>query len=66
MQGCYNSATLQTLYINCHNLVTTLSQRYKVVVRLPEPSYFRMGYVIIYSGCGIVYEVCTIRVLMFL
>ena len=66
IQGCYNSARLQTPYINCHNLVSTWSQPYKVAARLLQPSYFRMGIVIIYSVCGIVYEVCTIRVLMFL
>ena len=29
---------------NCHNLVTTLSQPYKIAARLLQPSYFRMGY----------------------
>ena len=66
MQGCYNSARLQTPYINCHILVSTLSQPYIVAVILLQHSYFRMGIVIIYSVCDIVYEVCTIRVLMFL
>ena len=66
MQGRYNSTMLQTPYINCHNLVSTLSQPYKVAARLLQPSYFRMGIFIIYSVCGIVYEVCTIRVIMFL
>ena len=55
MQGCYNSARLQTPYINCHNLVSTLSEPYKVAARLLQPSCFRMGIVIIYSVCGIVY-----------
>ena len=38
MQGCSNSARLQTLFTKCHNLVTTLSQPYKVAVRLPQPT----------------------------
>ena len=41
MQGCYNSARLRTPCTNCHNLVTTLSQPYKVAARLY--SYFCMG-----------------------
>ena len=43
MQGCYNSARLQTPCTNSHNLVTTLSQPYKVAARLLQPSYFCMG-----------------------
>ena len=66
MQGCYYSTRLQTSYINCHNLVSTLSEPYKVAARLLQTSYFCMGIVIIYSVYGIVYGVCTIRVLMFL
>ena len=45
MQGCHNSARLQTPCTNCHNLVTTLSQPYKVAARLLQPSYFHMGWV---------------------
>ena len=36
-------ARLWTPCTNCHNLVTTLSQPYKVAARLLQPSYFRMG-----------------------
>ena len=36
-------ACLWTPCTNCHNLVTTLSQPYKVAARLLQPSYFRMG-----------------------
>ena len=43
IQGCYNSARLQTPCTNCHNLVTTLLQLYKVAARLLQPSYFHMG-----------------------
>ena len=43
MQGCYNSARLQTPCTNYHNVVTTLSQPNKVAARLLQPSYFRMG-----------------------
>ena len=43
MLGCYNSARLQTPCTNCHNIVTTLSQPYKVAARLLQSSYFRMG-----------------------
>ena len=66
MRGCYNSVRLQAPYINCHNLLSTLSQPYKVTARLLQPSYFRIGNVIIYSVCGIMYDVYTVRVLMFL
>ena len=45
MQGCYNSARLRTPCTNCHNLVTTLWQPYKVAARLLQPSYFCMGVV---------------------
>ena len=37
MQGIYNYARLQTPCMNCHNLVTTLSQPYKVAARLLQP-----------------------------
>ena len=43
MQGCYNPARLQTPCTNYHNLVTILSQPYKVAARLLQPSYFHMG-----------------------
>ena len=43
MQGCCNSAMLQTPCTNCHNLVINLSQSYKVVARLLQCSYFYMG-----------------------
>ena len=39
----YNSIRLLTPCTNCHNLVTTLSQQYKVAARLLQPSYFCMG-----------------------
>ena len=38
MQGCYNSARLPTPCTNCYNLVTTLSQPYKVAARLLQPT----------------------------
>ena len=41
MQGVrYNSVRLRTPWKNCHNLVTTLWQPYKVAARLLQPSYF--------------------------
>ena len=43
MQGCYNFARLRTPCTNYHNLVTTLSQPYKVAARLLQPSYFCMA-----------------------
>ena len=43
MQGCYNCTRLRTPCTNYHNLVTTLSQPYKVAARLLQPSYFRKG-----------------------
>ena len=36
IQGCHNTARLQTPCTKCHNLVTFLSQPYKVVAGLLE------------------------------
>ena len=40
MQGCYNSTRSWKSCMTCHNLLTTLSQPYKIVARLPQTRIF--------------------------
>ena len=57
MQGCYNSARLRPPCTNYHNVVTTLSQSYKVAARLLQPSYFRMGDVCVFCCSLLIHSV---------